>query len=165
MQKKIKKVHRGFTLIELIVVIGLIGILSVIVLVSLTSAKNSSEDTSIQANINKLQTQAELYYSTYNNYGANTSDYSSVCPTVSTASTTAGIMGMSGSGLLSFTTALVQRAGSINTLCTVSAQGTAWAVAVRLKGDTTKVACADSTGKSKISVTTLAGAITSSACN
>ncbi len=156
---------QGFTLIELLVVVTLIGIMSAIVVVALNSAKNNSEDTSIQANVNKLQTQAELYYANNANYGANTVAYSSVCPTTAIASTTAGMMGVSGSGLLAFTTAIVKQAGSANTLCTVSANGATWAVAARLKGDTTKVVCADSTGRSKISVTTLASSITNSVCN
>lgn len=160
-----KKQTQGFTLIELLVVITLIGILAAIVMVALTSAKNNSENTSIQANINKLQTQAELYYSNNNNYGANTVAYSSVCPTTEIASTTAGVMGVSGAGLLAFTTAIVKQAGSENTLCTVSANGATWAVAARFKGDTTKVTCADSTGRSVISVTTLASSITDSVCN
>jgi prepilin-type N-terminal cleavage/methylation domain-containing protein len=165
MKKNIKKYAQGFTLIELLVVVALLGIMATIVMAALNSTKTSSEDTSIQANINKLQTQAELYYSNNNNYGANTLAYSSVCPTTAVASTTAGVMGVSGTGLLAFTTAIVKQAGSANTLCTVSANGTKWAVAARFKGDTTKVICADSTGKSKISVTALASSITNAVCN
>ena len=160
-----KNYTRGFTLIELLVVITLIGIMSAIVMVALTSAKNSSEDTSLQATMNKLQTQAELYYSNFSNYGGNASAYSSVCPTSAVASTTAGMMGVSGSGLLAFTTAIVEQVGSTNTLCTVSTNGVKWAVAARLKGDTTKVVCVDGTGRSVISITTLASAITDSVCN
>ena len=155
---------KGFTLIELLVVIAIIGILSSIVLASLSSARTKGEDAAIQADLANMRAQAELYYSTYGNYGGNSSASSAVCPTSAVASTTSGLMGVSGTGLLSLNTALVGRAGSANTLCTVAANGSAWAVAAVLKSNTAQVACVDSTGVSKTSSTTLASSISSATC-
>ena len=60
---------------------------------------------------------------------------------------------------------LNEKAGNAATRCSVETNGTAWAVAATLKGDATKVACADSTGKSQSKVVALASSITASACN
>lgn len=160
-----KKFKQGFTLIELIVVIALIGIMSGIVVAALSSAKKGGEDAAIQSSLTKMQTQSELYYSSFNNYGSNSVAYEDVCPTDEIASTTAGLLGVSGLGLLSFTKDLVSRVGSVNTLCTVSSNGARWAVASVLKEDDTRVACVDSTGGLKISNIGLSSSITSSVCN
>ena len=64
---------RGFTLIELLVVIAIIGILSAVVLASLSTARQKGQDAATQADINTIQTQAELYYNNSGfTYGADT---------------------------------------------------------------------------------------------
>ena len=160
-----KKIEKGFTLLELLVVVALIGIMSAIVMASLSSARKGGEDTAISANLTKLQTQAELYHSTFNNYGSNTSEFSGPCPIVETDSSVSGLMGVSGVGALAFSKELVSRVGSANTVCVVAANGEKWAAASVLKGDSAEVACADSTGRFKISTVDLASAITASTCN
>ena len=159
-----KTLQKGFTLIELLVVIAIIGILSSIVLASLSSARSKGEDAAIQTTLSNMRAQAELYYGVWNNYGANTAAVSGVCPSAAAASTTAALFGSATPGLLALSQGLVTRAGSANTLCTGTITGTAWAAAATLKGDTTKVACVDSTGASKTSVVALASSITASVC-
>ncbi|MCF7834093.1 MAG: type II secretion system GspH family protein [Candidatus Pacebacteria bacterium] len=60
---------KGFTLIELLVVVAIIGILSSVVLASLNSARKNANAASIQANLNTIKKQAELYYDTKGHYG------------------------------------------------------------------------------------------------
>ncbi len=159
------KFKKGFTLIELLVVIAIIGILSSIVLGSLSSARTKGEDTAIVATLANMRGQADLYYTNNSNYGGvTTTAFDSTCPATATASTTAGLFGVSG-GLLALSTDLVSKAGGAsNTNCAVPIGGAAWAAAAVLKSDPTKVACVDSTGVSKTSVITLANAIVANAC-
>lgn len=62
--------RRGFTLIELLVVIAVIGILSAITLASLSVARKKGADAAVMANFATIQTQLEIYYSNYGNYGS-----------------------------------------------------------------------------------------------
>lgn len=156
-----KNLQKGFTLIELLVVIAIIGILSSIVLASLSSARTKGEDAAIQSTLSNMRAQAELYYSTYNNYGPALTQ--AACPS---AAGPASIFASSTSGgLWTLVSGLNDRAGNANTSCTVGVSGASYAIAAKLKG--TGAYCVDSTGASKLNTgaTTAAGAITTGACN
>jgi len=160
------KFKKGFTLIELLVVIAIIGILSSIVLGSLSSARTKGEDVAIQATLANMKGQAEIWYADNNDYGAATSAFDAVCPAAPVVEATAGMFGVAASskGLLALSTDLVAKAGSGNTNCQVTTNGTAWAAAAVLKSDTSKVTCVDSTGATKTSSTTIANSITAAVC-
>lgn len=155
-----KKLQKGFTLIELLVVIAIIGILSSIVLASLSSARTKSEDAAITSTLSNMRAQAELLYSNIASYGP--AYTAGVCPSIAGNS----LFATSTTGsLFTLIQGLNDRAGNTATRCSVETGGGAWAVAATLKGDTAKVACADSTGKSQTKTTSLATSITASACN
>jgi len=65
-----KNFKKGFTLIELLVVVAIIGILASVVLASLNSARSKGKDASAKASMSAIRADAEIYYSTSNNYGA-----------------------------------------------------------------------------------------------
>jgi prepilin-type N-terminal cleavage/methylation domain-containing protein len=70
--KKSSRVRRGFTLIELLVVIAIIGILSAVVLASLNTARTKGKDAAVEADLQSIRSQAEVYYNN-NNYVYGTS--------------------------------------------------------------------------------------------
>ena len=156
---------KGFTLLEILVVVALIGIMAAIVVAALSSARNGGNDAAIQGNMANMRAQGELYYTTYGNYGSNSTEYSSTCSSTEVASSTAGLLSVSNPGLLQFTSEFVQKLGSENTLCVVAANGVSWAVAVVMPSSNTKVACVDNSGTTKISVTDLSSAISNGLCN
>ena len=138
--------NKGFTLIELLVVIAIIGILSSVVLASLNTARNKGNDAAIKNNLANMRPQAEMYYDTNNNYGGAAAYYS-----------TDGTCITAGTGVFSDTTirsglASAKNASGSNPICSITANGAAWAVAIPLKGTPANYWCVDSTGASKESV-------------
>lgn len=66
--------NKGFTLLELLVVIAIIGILTTIIIASLGSSRDKAKDSKAISQLSSMRTQAELYRSTYGNYGPNTTN-------------------------------------------------------------------------------------------
>lgn len=64
----IKKLDKGFTLVELLVVISIIGLLSSVVFASLSSAKNKAKDALIKSSMDELVKLAELEFSDNGSY-------------------------------------------------------------------------------------------------
>ncbi|HEU5114402.1 MAG TPA: type II secretion system protein [Candidatus Paceibacterota bacterium] len=156
---------KGFTLIELLVVIAIIGILSSVVLASLNTARGKGSDAAIKSQLAAVRPQAEIYYDTNGNYGANAT-------LTATASASAGCSALT-TTIYADPTIKNQVAGaagnSSSVYCALNANpATAWAVAAVLKTSTTLAWCVDSTGASKqetITANQPNTAITSSACN
>lgn len=134
---------KGFTLIELLVVIAIIGILASVVLASLNTARAKGADAAIKANLANMRPQAEMYYDPLGNYG--TALYYDA----------AGACNTAGTGVFSDTTirngfaAAETASGSAAGVCSLLANGSAWAVSMPLKSVSTESWCVDSTGASK----------------
>jgi prepilin-type N-terminal cleavage/methylation domain-containing protein len=146
--------RRGFTLIELLVVIAIIGVLSAVVLASLNSARQKGTDAAIQANIQTIQTQAEVYYDVNRNYGTVNQ---TLCPNVGGCINTMWCGDVpSNVPVMSALVALKNLSGAANVNCNSSP--TAYAVSARLASNSSYYWCLDSAGKiGTTSATTLSG--------
>jgi prepilin-type N-terminal cleavage/methylation domain-containing protein len=141
------KKNTGFTLIELLVVIAIIGILSSVVLASLNTARNKGADAAIKENLANLRAQAEIYYDANGKYGANSTAVdgtsTAACNTASTVFSSASTPSLN-PGIVAASTSGTQAT------CSMTIQGTAWAVSVPLKALAGSSWCVDSTGASKV---------------
>lgn len=144
---------RGFTLIELLVVIAIIGVLSSVVLSSLNTSRNKSGDSAVQANLQTVRAQAELYYSVQGSYGTTPgSYYSGDC---STSGTMFRLTGGNATGEKATISAVITNAiqaaydeGGGDRVCRTDAARELYMVAVRLKSSSAYW-CVDNTGAAK----------------
>jgi prepilin-type N-terminal cleavage/methylation domain-containing protein len=155
-----KKLQKGFTLLEILVVVGIIAIVSAVGLAALSSAKNKGDNAAIRSNLNEIRTQSEMYHLGAKRYGYNASDVTD-CTTVTTfiASTTG-----QGAGSKIVADLIKNARGAGNVRCVVPANGSTWAVSTSLIGG--GYACVYSGDQSIIASTTgtLVDSISNNAC-
>ena len=135
-------VHAGFTLVELLVVIAIIGILSAVVLASLNTARQKGGDAAVQADLNAIRIQAEIFYgNNTNSYNTGSTISSPACSTL----TTAGSL-FSDTNIQS---ALKGARGASGNDSDCGATATAYSIAAPLVTSSTGAWCIDSTGVSR----------------
>lgn len=67
--------NKGFTLIELLAVVVILLIISVIAIPSISAAIERNKEKKNNAQINVIETYAEIYYETHKNAGASIEDF------------------------------------------------------------------------------------------
>lgn len=153
---------QGFTLVELLVVVAILGILSSIVLVSLGTANTRGKDGAVQANLDSLRTQAQLYYNDNSGYGSN--------PLVvnSTGDCTTGTAGTvfaepRVAKQVAATNLANGGGATVDVYCNVAAGGSAYAIYARLPSISSPITyfCVDSNGVGMNSTTATPGNNTS----
>lgn len=65
---KIKKIIKGFTIIELIVVIAIIAILATIVTVAVSGQVNKAKDSRLKTEVSEIIKSASMYYASHNTF-------------------------------------------------------------------------------------------------
>jgi prepilin-type N-terminal cleavage/methylation domain-containing protein len=143
-----KKIHSGFTLVELLVVLAIIAVLAAVVLVALGGSKNTANDTAVKTYTNDVQEAAAVYMQTYGDYG--TPFASGLCPTSAGSS-----MFYSNADIQSFINTLNTQNGG-KTKCASgntsgSGNATSFAIASPVS-NTSQYWCVDSSGNAKLSV-------------
>ena len=158
----------GFTLIEILIVIAIIGVLSGVVMVFLSGARSKGYDVAIKSSLKEIRNLAELYYSENGQYtsipcgvsgsaGFAGTLRSCILSTVSSYCRHSSVTPFSvfkDADVLARAREACNASGGSNcdtsggptdnTLC--KASNNDWAVAVRLRSDSSQWWCADSNG-------------------
>jgi prepilin-type N-terminal cleavage/methylation domain-containing protein len=140
-----KQLVRGFTLIEISVVMSIIAIMSVVITINIMSARKKGDDADIKGSLATIQSRAEIYYDLNKNYSYETDSCGfqlfSDHPT-------------DGDIIIYQAYLSARKASGFDGLCVArdasptgsGSPAKSYAVAVRLKQDTTKWRCVDSSG-------------------
>lgn len=129
---------RGFTLIELLVVIAIIGILSAVVLAALYIARLKGADAAIKSDMTAIRNGMETYYDTNGNYGVTLQpDGLAARSTIPGGDTTLFKVNTTVNSALQ---AALDQGGLIR----YATAANSYAVAVKLKADSTHWRCIDS---------------------
>jgi prepilin-type N-terminal cleavage/methylation domain-containing protein len=136
---------KGFTLIELLVVIAIIGVLSAVVLASLSTARSKGNDAAIRSDLSSIQTQAEIFYGNSGNK-YNTDGTTGVTATPWACPTSGNTMFGSDSTIKNAIAAADSTNGAGTLICTMKADGSAYAINAALTAPNAGYFCVDSTG-------------------
>ena len=135
---------RGFTLIELLVVIAIIGILSTVVLAALYIARLKGADAAIKEDMHTIRNAMETYYDNNLNYGTVQADSPSPRSTLPANGTIFNTDPNISQALQS----ALNQGGYIR--YAVGTGASTYAVAVKLKADSTNWRCIDSANNIKL---------------
>ncbi len=154
-------VSAGFTVLELLITVAIIGVLASIILASVSTSRARASDKKILEDLNTVRNEAQLYLDSAGSFGPNTANAKCSAGGVSAtlfADMTNPSTGSTNPHIAKINSAIAsanaESGGSVNvngkysnTRCVNSP--TTWAIAVRLKEDTTSSWCVDSNNVSK----------------
>ncbi len=162
---------KAFTLIELLIVIAIIGVLASIILASLNSSRDKGSDTGMKTAINSLRSAGNIIFNEYGCFAGS----SGGCNGTNLGPGACSTPGSTIFSNLEFAkiTAPYRTSSDFITSCSSTTGQTAWAIAIRLKSNTTKAWCVDSLNTAKeisnggtaFNQTTLNNAIVGGVCS